>query len=64
MHSWLRFGTCFWPVRIIPFGKFILVGIEPDLPYQYYLDLVDLCRKIRPKALIEALHGGGDRPFR
>ncbi len=32
----------------------IVGGLNPDLPYQYYLDLVDLCRKIRPQAVIKA----------
>lgn len=32
----------------------IVGGLNPDLPYQYYLDLLSLCRKIRPNAVIKA----------
>jgi len=32
----------------------IVGGLNPDLPYQYYLDLLALCREIRPQAVIKA----------
>lgn len=32
----------------------IVGGLNPDLPYQYYLDLLSLCREIRPAAVIKA----------
>lgn len=32
----------------------IVGGLNPDLPYQYYLDLVALCRELRPQAVIKA----------
>jgi aminodeoxyfutalosine synthase len=38
------------PVREIH----IVGGLNPDLPYQYYLDMLALCRKIRPEAVIKA----------
>lgn len=38
------------PVREIH----IVGGLNPDLPYQYYLDMLSLCREIRPQAVIKA----------
>lgn len=32
----------------------IVGGLNPDLPYEYYLDLLSLCREIRPQAVIKA----------
>lgn len=32
----------------------IVGGLNPDLPYAYYLDLVALCRELRPQAVIKA----------
>lgn len=32
----------------------IVGGLNPDLPYEYYLDLLALCREIRPQAVIKA----------
>lgn len=32
----------------------IVGGLNPDLPYQYYLDLLALCKEIRPQAVVKA----------
>lgn len=32
----------------------IVGGLNPDLPYSYYLDLLAVCREIRPQAVIKA----------
>lgn len=32
----------------------IVGGLNPDLPYQYYLDLLTLCKEIRPQAVVKA----------
>ena len=29
-------------------------GLNPDLPYQYYLDLLALCKEVRPNAVVKA----------
>ena len=29
-------------------------GLNPDLPYQYYLDLLALCKELRPQAVVKA----------
>jgi aminodeoxyfutalosine synthase len=29
-------------------------GLNPDLPYQYYLDLLALCKEVRPDAVVKA----------
>jgi len=29
-------------------------GLNPDLPYQYYLDLLALCKEVRPEAVVKA----------
>ncbi|MDY0275892.1 MAG: CofH family radical SAM protein [Desulfomicrobium sp.] len=39
-----------YPIREIH----IVGGLNPDLPYAYYLDLLSLCREIRPQAIIKA----------
>ncbi len=32
----------------------IVGGLNPDLPYQYYLDLLSLCKELRPDAVVKA----------
>jgi aminodeoxyfutalosine synthase len=32
----------------------IVGGLNPDLPYQYYLDMLALCKKLRPDAVVKA----------
>lgn len=32
----------------------IVGGLNPDLPYQYYLDLLALCKDVRPNAVVKA----------
>lgn len=39
-----------YPIREIH----IVGGLNPDLPYAYYLDLLAICREIRPQAVIKA----------
>jgi len=32
----------------------IVGGLNPDLPYQYYLDMLALCKELRPRAVVKA----------
>jgi aminodeoxyfutalosine synthase len=42
----------------------VVGGVNPKLPYEYYIELLQAIKAARPQAHIKAFTDGGDRPDR
>ncbi len=38
-------------------------GINPELPFQYYLEMLKTIQEIRPECCHQSIYRRGDRPF-